>query len=247
MGNPGDPGYQYKSFELPSDIFNRGAGDVVDYNGRKYTLGNPGNGTRTLTPYTAPPPPPVDAVAEAEKLRQYNIKANQPAIQSLEASKDPLKSRYDNLISEINRREGVESNQQTEATAKEYARRGIPLSSGAYDQALIDNLNPIREYYTGQTSQAQTGLEQGISEIDKLVAQLQTGNPLESLQAAIQLAQLNSQNQQNAIQNALAERTLNESTIPLSQAQVNYYNNNKGQSSDYTSVLSSLMQQFGLF
>lgn len=151
-----------------------------------------------------------DLIAQAQKLRDFNIQANQPAIQNLEAGKEPLKQRYQQTLDEIKRREGVEKQQTSTALSREFGRRGIPLSSGVFDEALLEKLRPIGEFFTGQFESAQTGLEESLLNIQSLIAKLQTGSPLESIQAALSLNQLQEQSRQNAIQNALAQRQFEE-------------------------------------
>src|SRR3990167_10258162 len=90
---------------------------------------------------------PESMVATAQKLRQFNIESNQPAISSLQASipeteqkfaaeqtrlggeKEPLKQRYQSIIDELTRREGVDITATQRRTGQEFGYRGIPASS----------------------------------------------------------------------------------------------------------------------
>lgn len=182
---------------------------TVEFGGSTWR-GQPGGdwqqiGTTGRPAYDAPAPDPIE---QAKKIRAFNIESNQPAIQSLEASKSPLQSKYNDLITELTRREGVEVGQTNTALSREYGKRGIPLSSGAFEQDLAEKQRPTSEFYAGQRGQATTASQQGISEIDKLIGQLQSGDPQSSISAALQLQNLYQSGRQNDIQNALAARGL---------------------------------------
>ena|SRR3990167_707644 len=168
--------------------------------------GLPENATPGITSGSTAGLNATSAIDEAKKIRQFNIESNQPYIQTLEASKSPLQSRYQDLVTELTRKEGVETQQTNTALSREYGKRGIPLSSGAFTQDLAEKQRPTSEFYAGQRSQAATASEQGISEINTLIGQLQSGDPASSISAALQLQQLSQSGRQFDIQNALAQR-----------------------------------------
>ena len=211
---------------------------TVDWKGNRFK-GNPGqdwqfvgvSGQQGLDNA----PPSVDPIEQAKKIRAFNIESNQPYIQTLEASKTPLQSKYQDLINEITRKEGVESTQTNTAMSREYGKRGIPLSSGAFTQDLMEKQRPISEYYQGQRSQATTAAAQGEADINNLIGQLQSGDPASSIQAALQLSQLSQQGYQNQIENALALRRFQELEMPLGQAQIANYNQ-PSESDRYVSI-----------
>jgi hypothetical protein len=141
------------------------------------------------------------ATASLEQLTQRQLQlqreAAQPAISSLEqsipevqqkyqtartgleAQREPLKQRYNNLLDELKRKEGVQVQQTQTATAREYGKRGIPLSSGVYDQALIENTRPINEFYTGQYKDVSLSQEQSLGDLQNQITNL-TGDEVES-------------------------------------------------------------------
>lgn len=136
--------------------------------------------------------------AAQEKAQAARMQAIAPAVQSLEASipeisqkfgsertrleagKDPLKARYQSILDELKRREGVETQETNTALAREFGRRGVPLSSGLYDETGIEKRRPISEFYSGQTKDVGLSQEEGLSNIDQLIASL-TGQEVESV------------------------------------------------------------------
>src|SRR3990167_1407642 len=87
---------------------------------------------------------------QAEALRQFNINATAPSRTALEASKNPLRERYDQLLTELTRQQTVETGQQNLALSREYGKRGIPLSSGMFEQDLMGKTQGISQFYGGQ-------------------------------------------------------------------------------------------------
>jgi hypothetical protein len=162
-----------------------------------------------------------DLASLAKQTMDLQRQAAQPAIQSLQASipetqqrfdtqreqlggeRENLKKRYDTLLNEISRRESVDVSGQEKVTSNEFGRRGIPLSSGVFEQTLQDKLSPIRQFYTGQA--ASTGLEKesGIQNINNLLANLtgQETDATRGIQNAI--AQLQAGGGSQAINQAL--------------------------------------------
>ncbi len=142
----------------------------------------------------------------AQQLLQMQQQANQPAIQSLQASLPEiqnkfaqtgqylqgqvgnLQSRYDALLKSITGQQGQETQRTATATSSELGRRGISSQSGLYDQTINKALNPINETYAGALSQ--TGLQKE-SDIANLLNMI-SGNTASSVEA------------QRAVQNAIA-------------------------------------------
>lgn len=79
-----------------------------------------------------------------------------PAVDTLQSGRQPLQDRYKSLIDSIKGREAQSVKDAEIATAREYGKRGIPLSSGAYDESLRNATNPVRTQYAG--IEADTGL-----------------------------------------------------------------------------------------
>lgn len=176
-------GRDLNSFETNSDINNAGNGDIKDYNGKQVRVQVNQNGTRRLTPLSS------DEIAtrQADKIRQYNINANQPAIQQLQKTSTDLDTRYKDLLGSIKGQQKVAEDAQILSTNNEMGRRGISADSGIAEREQAAGLRPIASEYSALT--ANTGLSQqrDISEIAKQIAMLQTGNPMESLNFSSQL------------------------------------------------------------
>lgn len=182
------------------------------------------------------------AINSARQIRDFNIESNQPAIQSYEASKAPLQDRYKNLIASIKGNQQVVENRQTTTTNNEMGRRGISSDSGVYQQEMTNALNPITKQFTGMEADALTSQNIDISNIDKAIALLKTGDPSAAITAGMGIAsnagqleqanrnfglqqdQLKEQSRQfdasSALQKAaqaLQERQFNEISIPESK------------------------------
>lgn len=165
---------------------------------------------------------PTDLVDIARQLQGLREEANRPAVSSLEASipetqtryaaeqtrlageKQPLKNRYQGILDEIIRRENVDVSAQQQVTSREFGKRGIPLSSGLFDVELQKGVSPVRQFYTGQTTQTGLEREAGVRKIDELIANV-TGQGVESVRAIRNaIAQLQSGAGQEAISGALS-------------------------------------------
>ena len=195
--------------------------------------------------------------------------ANKPAIESLQASVpetkaaygvaeqkiqsgiEPLKARYQSLLDELTRRQGVEEQQGGLALTREYGKRGVPVSSGMFDQNLIQNMTPIRQFYAGQSKDVGLGRESDLLAIANQLAQLpiSQATDLRSIQNAIaaiqsggskdaitqafnqyQFAQ-NLEQQRKEMENNLSIAKLNlpsESDRALKNAQTAYYASQAG-------------------
>lgn len=187
-------------------------------------------------------------------------KAIQPAVQSLESSvpeisqkfqtertriegeKQPLTNRYNALLTELKRREGVDIGQTQTATAREYGKRGIPLSSGTYDQALIEKTRPISEFYTGQTTTAALSREDSLRQLNDLLAGLapQEVEAIRGIKSAIASLQAGAgtsaiANAQQAATLAEQQRQFNESNA-LAQANLAFQKTQQDLSKGYISL-----------
>ena len=103
---------------------------------------------------------PITEQAYAERGRQ------------LEAEKDPLKARYSALLDELTRRETKETGLKSTALAREYGKRGVPLSSGAYEQDLLGKTGDITQFYGGQRKEVGFEQEDKLRELGNLLADL---------------------------------------------------------------------------
>lgn len=160
--------------------------------------------------YSAPPAPaPIDPIEQARKLQEFMIQQNQPAIQSLEASKTPLIDRYKSLIETIKGNQKVSEDRATLTTARELGRRGI-TGGGLYDQSITDALNPVTQQYTGLIKESQSGQETDLASIANQIASLQSGNAPSSIQSALEIDRLNRASQQFATDQAFKQQGFTE-------------------------------------
>ena len=162
-----------------------------------------------------------DIVSAAKQIQQFTSEANKPVIQSLEAQREPIKTRYAALLNEIKGQQQVSEQRQSTTTAREFGRRGIPLSSGLYDTTLTEALNPITKSYANLYQQTGAGQEADLLSLAREIANLQAGNPQQALGQALQFGSYQQQAQSLAqqfasqqAQQALAERELSEYKIP---------------------------------
>ena len=109
-----------------------------------------------------------------------------PAVNTLNSQKDPLKARYDDLISQIRGRRDTAVNQAGIDTSREYAKRGISTQSGVYDIALRNARMPVEQQYA-QLETAASGEEQDkLMAISNAIANLQAGAGKDAIVQALQ-------------------------------------------------------------
>ena len=134
--------------------------------------------------------PVIDPVAQAQKLREFNIQSNQPQISSLQAQipeveqkfgaeqtrlageKAPLTQRYNNIIDQLTQRETKDISAVQRRTGQEFGYRGIPASSTLYLDELSRAESPIRQAYGGQIKDVGFEREGALRNIDQLMASL---------------------------------------------------------------------------
>lgn len=129
-----------------------------------------------IRPYTGSYSAPggyEDTIARQIALQQ---KANEPAVQALEASKAPLEQKYKDLIASIKGNQQVAENRQTVVTNSELGKRGLNSQTDTLaQQELVNNLNPITQQYSGMINDATNNSAQAQSDIALKIAQLRSG------------------------------------------------------------------------
>ena len=158
-------------------IASSGLGEIVDPNA---FLGY--NTQKALEMYREANRPAVDATKASIPITEQAYSQRES---SLSGQKEPLKQRYQSIIDELKRKESVDTQSATLNTAREFGKRGVPLSSGSYDVGLTEATRPIREFYTGQTKDVSLNQEDALREIDSLLASL----PIEKAQSLNQIQQ----------------------------------------------------------
>jgi len=194
----------------------------------------------------------------ANQATEQMNKALAPAISSLEAAKPiteqlygqqaenlketstNVEKRYQALLDSLTGKETQEKNLVGTATSREFGKRGVPLSSGIYDQALIEKYLPISQYYSGLTKETGIAreadlmklsqalamnpieLQQALNSIQQAIATVQTGGAKDAITNAFNQQQLSAdmQYKQDALANALK---ISQMEDPLRQAQIKWY------------------------
>lgn len=176
-----------------------------------------------------------DIISAAKELTKFQTEQNKPVIASLEAQRDPIKQRYAALLDQIKGNQKTAEQRESTAAAREFGRRGIPLSSGLYDETITERLNPITQQYTNLYAQTGAGQESDLLTLARQIAELQSGAPGQALSQAFQFgnyqqgaqqlaSQIASQQAQQQIarqqlalsqkESGLAERKFNEYDLP---------------------------------
>ena len=173
-----------------------------------------------------------EQLATQEKLNAPSIQAyeaQKPLIEQsyqnkatqLEGEKEPLKQRYQTILDELSRREGQEKSSEQSRLAKEYSRRGIPLSSGDYEAASSAALRPINEYYTGQQTNTRLSQEDSLRDITNALLDIPITTLKEKNLVDQAIATLRSTYGQNASTNALQQFNTASSSYGNAVAQAN--------------------------
>lgn len=89
--------------------------------------------------------------------------------QQLSGQVDPTNKRYDVMLDELRRREGVDANRATNVTNNELARRGIVSNSGVGEREMQGAIAPISEQYTNMYRDTSLQREQDIKDIQNKI------------------------------------------------------------------------------
>jgi hypothetical protein len=176
----------------------------------------------------------IKAQQEANKPAVESLQASIPETQKayqtkttqLQANLAPLQERYNNLLNSIKGQQTQSVNKQTLATGNELGKRGIPMSSGLSQQEMINAVEPVNQFYTGQAANVGSEREAAIKAlndqinqipdlqaadvraINNAIAQLQAGGNQSAIQGALSQYQISSNAQQAAAQQALQQQQL---------------------------------------
>lgn len=256
--------------------------------GRGYTdlareyLGSPGQLSQIspLSLSAQTPSSNFDVLGAAKQLLGFQQQANQPAVQSLQAQVgevgqsfagqrqrlesgiQPLRDRYNQILEQMKGRVSTD-------LSREYGKRGIPLSSGMFEQDLTSKINPITRDIGLASEQGVRGIQDliaGLGEgessakrnILNAIAQLQAGEPSGAITQALSLMGQQQQAESSrreeesaAATRAFQERVYGETTLPESQASIKNIlstianRGSSGSSGDFSAGLSALAKQFG--
>src|SRR3990167_3465949 len=123
---------------------------------------------------------------------------------SLEAERQPLVDRYQNIINEISRLQEADIGDVNRVTSREFARRGVPISSGLVEQTLQERVSPIRQSYAGQIGNVGIEREAGLRDLATRIAQSGVSEQEAINQITGQIAGMQTGAGQEAMRNALA-------------------------------------------
>lgn len=129
-------------------------------------------------------------LSSAQQLQNFQVQANQPAIQTLESQYNPstgtgaLTQAYGSLLQSIQGEEQPAINQTTLGAAQALAQRGILPSSAVYQQNVGSALQPVTAQFANLTAQTGLGETQDLGAIAGSIAALQSGNPTASITGA---------------------------------------------------------------
>jgi len=172
----------------------------------------------------------IDPIELAKKYQQFQVEANQPAIQqlqssipgvqqkfaaerqSLEAEKNPLEQRYQTLLADVTKQTSI-------ATSREAGRRGVSTESGMYDEWLAERIEPKAQELglakesdlrniTNLISQLTSGETEATSGIQSQIAQLLAGNAPGAISAAQNWQQILEQARQFDVGSELEKQKL---------------------------------------
>lgn len=149
-------------------------------------------------------------IQTAQQLLEFQKQANQPAIQQLQSTIDPLQQRYNDLITSIKGQGTVAQNYAQQSASMDLGRRGLMPQSQEGQAAIGQALLPAQQQTQGQLSQVGLGEQQDIQGIQSQIAQLQAGNPESATQNALQLYSAQAQIQQAALERAIQQQSVNQ-------------------------------------
>jgi len=157
-----------------------------------------------------------DLISQAQQLQQFTVQSNQPAIQSYEAAKEPLKARYNSLLKSMAATQEMDVNRQTIATNAELARRGV--TGGLGEQTMQNAISPLNQAYSAQIGGVGAQESSDIASINQAIALLKSGNPESALSGAQTLMNLQ-QNQQQFSANQQQQQSQFSQTLAQQQAE----------------------------
>lgn len=147
-------------------------------------------------------------------------KAAEPGVKALQESKPNIEARYNNFIAQLKGEKDKTLGDIRQQTSGEFSKRGIPLSSTSYEEAVTQRQQPAQTDYLNRTTGAtlQSGAE--INQVDQAIANLMSGgisggNVLQSALGFAQLGQDQNQFQQTLAYNKANASQPNQSLLTL--------------------------------
>lgn len=132
----------------------------------------------------------------SDKNAQTLTASKNEAVGTLESGKAPLKARYDEVISSIKGTSEQRLSEADTATAREFGKRGVPLTSGVYDTAIQGARAPIDAATASALSNTALQEQQQLGGIDSAIANIQAATGMNQVEAALQAYQIGEQARQ---------------------------------------------------
>lgn len=148
---------------------------------------------------------PNDPLAMAKAIQQFQVQANQPAVQGLQQRQQDLPGQYASLLAEIKGSGTVATNQATTAENTLLGQRGITNDSPLYGQQMSQALLPVNHQYGQLTANLGQGSITDMNTLASNIASLKAGNPETSITGANALGGLQLQAQAMPAQIGLAQ------------------------------------------
>lgn len=132
--------------------------------------------------------------------------------EQLNAQIEPLNQRYKTLIDGLTNTKNQQVSTAQTAAAREFGKRGVPLSSGSYDQYLAGSVNPIEQNWGNLITQGNQNQTAALSDLQNLIANLAPQETSAERNIYNAIAALQSGAGKDAITNALAANSAAEQT-----------------------------------
>lgn len=153
----------------------------------------------------------------AKQLQQFQVQANQPAIQTLQSQQGDLKTKYDDLLASIKGQQATAEGYTTRATSSELGRRGLLPQSEEGQRTIASALQPLASQYQGLTAQTGLAQEQDMMSLAQKIASLQAGNPEGASSQALSLLGVQQSASNAAAQIALQQQQMQQQTDQAAQ------------------------------
>lgn len=138
--------------------------------------------------YEASPERQLELAQKVQQQQlQFRKQANVPIASSMRAGIPTLQARYKQILDDLTFRESEESAKVQTRVAREYGRRGVPLSSDIFARSQEEELQPTKRFYAGERSNVGITEQEKLDQINQAIAMLEAGSPAESIPQGIGL------------------------------------------------------------
>jgi len=121
----------------------------------------------------------------------------------LEGEKQTTEDRFSSIMERLKGREQEEIGRTQQVQSREFGRRGIPLSSGVFEQTLEEKTSPISRFYGVEQAEAGYQKEAALRDISNQIGRLSLDEQQAVMQIAQQVATARGQHVRDAVGTAL--------------------------------------------